>query len=169
MKPIIAKYFWNLNEKALKETGKILKNPKHPRFKERLVAFLSRCDKPKELFSLVTKQEFIEAWPSVKTYWRKLSVASDFRNWWQTIYEQMLRQQKTKRITPKGKAPASFAKIGKLIRTVRVRSGLSQSELAARVRMKQPDISLIEAGGANITLETLTSLCRVLGIKKIKL
>jgi DNA-binding Xre family transcriptional regulator len=33
--------------------------------------------------------------------------------------------------------------------------------------MKQPDISTIEKGGKNITLETLSRLCKVLEIKKI--
>lgn len=169
MRRTLAKYFWNLNEKALKETEKILKNPKHPRFAERLVTFLSRCDRPKELFSLVSKQEFTEVWPHVKAYWRRMSGASDFRNWWQTIYEQILRQDKTRQVRPKGKAPTSFFKIGRLIKAARIRKGLSQSELAASVGMKQPDISMIEAGKANITMETLTSLCQALQIKRIEL
>ena len=28
----ISKYFWDINENALEETTKILKNPKHPQF-----------------------------------------------------------------------------------------------------------------------------------------
>ena len=40
MKINIAKYFWDLNKKALKETEDILKNQAHPKFKARLVTFL---------------------------------------------------------------------------------------------------------------------------------
>ncbi len=36
----ISKYFWDINEKALKETTMILKNPKHPRFPVKMVIFL---------------------------------------------------------------------------------------------------------------------------------
>jgi hypothetical protein len=50
MKKIIKKYFWNLNEKALKETEKILKNPNHQQFVSQVITLLSRCDKPKEVF-----------------------------------------------------------------------------------------------------------------------
>jgi hypothetical protein len=60
VKPDIRKYFWSLNEKALKETENILKNPGHSRFIERLVTFLSRCDTPKELFALISQDEFIK-------------------------------------------------------------------------------------------------------------
>ncbi|MBU0549493.1 MAG: helix-turn-helix transcriptional regulator [Candidatus Omnitrophica bacterium] len=55
-----------------------------------------------------------------------------------------------------------------MVREARVEKGLSQSELAFRIGMKQPDISMIEKGKNNITLETLTRLCKVLEIKKIE-
>ena len=169
MKPDISKYFWGLNEKSLKETKNILKNPGHRRFAERLTTILSRCDRPKELFSMVSREDFIEAWPRVRRYWKKVSGSPDFRDWWQTIYEQILQQDKAKRAGPKGKSPALFLKIGEMIRLARIHKGLSQNELALSTRIRQPDISMIEAGKKNITLGTLISLCRVLGIKKIDL
>ena len=54
----IKKYFWDLNESALEETERILGNPNHPRFTARMVTLLSRCDKPRELFSLLTRKDF---------------------------------------------------------------------------------------------------------------
>ena len=62
-----------------------------------------------------------------------------------------------------------FLKIGELIEDKRIRKGWSQQDLAARAGMKQPDISKIEQGKKNITLETLGSLSKILGIKKIEL
>jgi transcriptional regulator with XRE-family HTH domain len=56
-----------------------------------------------------------------------------------------------------------------LIRGARVQKNMSQNDLAVRSGMKQPDISKIEEGKKNITLGTLAVLCRVLGIKEIKL
>ena len=79
---VYSKYFWNLNERALKETEKILKNPKHPKFIARMITFLSRCQDPKELFSLVSQEEFVKAWPGIKSYWKKVDPQSDFRDWW---------------------------------------------------------------------------------------
>ncbi|OGX40542.1 MAG: hypothetical protein A2984_01045 [Omnitrophica WOR_2 bacterium RIFCSPLOWO2_01_FULL_41_12] len=168
MKQVLAKYFWGFNAKALKETEKILKDPQHPRFIERLVTILSRCDKPKELFSFISKDEFVEVWPKTKNYWRKIALESDFRDWWQTIYERLMQKYKPLK-KPKGKPPASFLKIGRMIKQERIKKGLTQSGLALRVGMRQPDISKIEEGKKNITLQTLDSLCKILEIKNIEL
>jgi DNA-binding Xre family transcriptional regulator len=163
----IEKYFWDLKENALKETRGILKDPDHPRFNERIVALLSRCDKPEELFSIISKKRFVEIWPGIKTYWIKRIRRSDFRDWWETIYEQILEKHQHKQKKAKGAATVTFHNIGMAIRDARIRKGLSQKQLALRIGMKQPDISKIEEGKKNITLFTLTRLCKVLGIEKI--
>lgn len=165
----LEKYFWDLNEKALKETEEILKNPKHPKFFARMVTILSRCDQPKLLFSVISKKEFIEVWPRLRSYWIKIARESDFRDWWETIYEQLLQEYKHKQKRPTGKSPVLFLKIGRMIKEARVQKGLGQKELALMVGMKQPDISIIEEGKKNITLETLLRLFKALDIKKIDL
>ena len=165
----LRKYFWSLNEKTFRETQIILKHPHHRRFPQRMTNFLSRCDRPKELFSLISKEQFVEVWPAIKAYWRKIAMKSDFRSWWQTVYEQILQDTKTRRVKVKGKPAAVFLKIGKNIREARIKKGLSQNELALKTMMKQPDISMIEEGKKNATLNTLMRLCTVLGIKKIEI
>jgi ribosome-binding protein aMBF1 (putative translation factor) len=129
---------------------------------------LSRCDNPRELFSILSKGEFVKSWPKIKDYWRRTGKSPDFRNWWQTIYEELARGSgvKNKRM---GKPSAMFLKIGKLIRETRIQKGWTQDELALRVGMRQPDISKIEEGRKNITLGTLSSLIQVLEIKKIEI
>lgn len=164
----ISKYFWGLNRQALKETEQILKNPQHPKFAMRLVTFLSRCDRPKELFSLISQKEFIEAWPRVRSHWAKIEPRSDFRAWWEAIYEQLLQEYKLEQKKLKGGSPALFSKIGRMIREARVEKGLSQKGLAFRIGMKQPDISMIEKGKKNITLDTLARLCKILEIKNLE-
>jgi len=165
----ISKYFWDLNETALLETEKILRDPGHPKFAKRLVAFLSRCQRPKELFSFISKDDFVAAWPKVRSYWTKVAHDSDFRDWWQSVYEQIVREYHGDKKTPKGMPPVLFSEIGRTIRNARVRMGLSQADLALKVGMKQPDISMIEEGKKNMTLETLSGLCRVLRIKNLKI
>ena len=54
----IRKYFWDLKPEALDETLEIIKNPWHPKFPERMVRLLSRCDEPKEIFSMIDKKNF---------------------------------------------------------------------------------------------------------------
>jgi len=168
-KSIYSKYFWDLNEKAITELGGIFKNPKHPKFNMRMVNFLSRCQKPKELFLFIDKNDFIKFWPKVKKYWEKTTGSTDFVDWWQTVYEQLLREKGVDYKKPFGRPVPFLAKIGAKIKEARVNKGLSQKELALQVGMKQPDISKIEEGKTNITLITLFSLAKALAIEEIKI
>lgn len=168
MKRTVAKYFWSLNEKALIQAEKALRKPDHPKFITSLVTFLSRCNEPKELFSLLSKKEFIANWPRVKSYWLKIERKSEFRDWWDTIYERLAARAEHKEIAVKGGPSRLLKYIGRLIKLARLKKGLSQNELALKTGMKQPDISKIEEGRENITLATLSILSKALGIKKIE-
>ena len=160
------KYFWDLNEKALTETADILKDPDHDRFQQRMVRLLSRCQSPEELFSVISKENFVKAWPKLSRYWAKIEKISDFRDWWQTIYEEILRRQ-GKATKAMGEPSALFKNIGAKIREARIEKEISQKDLALAVGMKQPDISKIEEGEKNITLETLARICKYLNIQEI--
>jgi DNA-binding Xre family transcriptional regulator len=163
-----SKYFWELNEKALKETADILKDPEHGKFKVRVVRILSRCQKPEEVFSIISKEDFMGSWPKLRRYWSKIEKTSDFRDWWQTIYEEILKRQgKAQKVT--GDPSALFKNLGVKIREARIDKEMSQKDLASAVGMKQPDISKIEEGKKNITLETLARICRCLDIEQIKI
>jgi DNA-binding Xre family transcriptional regulator len=163
-----SKYFWDLNEEALKETEKILKNPEHDKFIPQVVKVLSRCQKPEEVFSIISKEDFIKIWPRLRKYWMKINKESDFRDWWQTIYEEILRKQ-GERKKVEGEPSKLFKEIGRKIREARIEKGMSQQDLALAVGMEQPDISKIEEGKKNITVETLARICRCLDIENIKL
>jgi len=166
---IYSKYFWDLTTKALKETEKIINNPKHSKFIPCMVTLLSRCHRPKELFSLISQETFVKHWPRIKSYWKKIAPYSDFRDWWQTIYERLLEKEGYDKYRKfKRKSSEIFLKIGKVIREARIQKNLTQKELGVQVGISQPDISMIEEGKKNITIETLFRLCKVLGIKKIE-
>jgi transcriptional regulator with XRE-family HTH domain len=53
--------------------------------------------------------------------------------------------------------------LGVNVRTARQRAGLTQAELAHRAGLAQPAISLIEAGQANPTVQTLQQVADALG------
>src|SRR3989339_439255 len=164
---IYAKYFWDLNKKAINEAGKILNNPNHPQFMAKLITILSRCQEPKELFSLISKESFINNWPRVKAYWKKFDTSPDFWDWWQTIYEELVQRIKGEITTPKGEFPSLFVKFGKAVKKSRIAKSLSQKDLAFATGITQSDISLIEEGYKNITLKTLFKICKILKIEKI--
>jgi DNA-binding Xre family transcriptional regulator len=163
-----SKYFWDLNEKALRETEDILKSPEHAKFQSRMIRLLSRCQSPKELFSVISKEAFIDAWPRLRRYWAQIGKESDFRDWWQTIYEEVLRSQgRGKKVA--GEPALLFKRVGIKIKEARIGRDMSQRDLALAVGMKQPDISKIEEGRKNITLGTLVRICKYLDIEEIKI
>jgi DNA-binding XRE family transcriptional regulator len=162
----IARYFWDLNQAALRETRDALRNPDHPRFLERMAILLTRCDKPKEVFSLLPKKKFLEAWPRIRAYWLKRDRQSINRAWWETLYEQLIEKPKP---SPVGKPAKPFAKVGKSLRERRIALGLNQTQLAKQTRLSQSVISQIEEGRKNMTLLTLLRLCKALKIRSLDL
>lgn len=160
----ISKYFWHLNSKELKATEKILNNPDDPKFVLRMAELLSRCDEPRIVFSLIGKKQFIESWPKIRKFWHKKENGSDFMTWWETVYEKLLNKRK-----PTVEPLKELQKIGKIVRDRRIEKEMNQIDLAQRTGLKQSDLSAIERGRRNLTLETLVKICKVLEIKQIPL
>ncbi|MFA4992770.1 MAG: helix-turn-helix transcriptional regulator [Candidatus Omnitrophota bacterium] len=167
MKKEFTKYFWGFNNQALLEAGKALRDINHPRFAYYAVILFSRCDEPKEAFRFISKDYFILGWPKIKSYWRRLKENSEFRDWWQVIYERMLEEKNGKSCAPKERSSSFFKAIGSKIRENRLKLNMSQKELARSSGVRQPDISKIEEGKQNITLETLIKICKIIGLKEI--
>ncbi len=145
----IAKYFWDLNKAALRDTRRALQDPDHPRFQERMIALLMRCDKPKELFSLLPRKRFIEHWPRIRSAWLKRARQSVHRDWWETIYEQMVETTGKKL---HGRPSDLFRQVGKVMKERRIELGLSQKQVGTQTHLNQPSISQIEYGKKNIKL-----------------
>lgn len=164
----IKKYFWEYNAQALKEVEKILKDPLHPQFVIKAYTFLSRCDKPKEVFEIIDKEKFIENWPKIRRYWLKKRQSEDFLYWWDSIYEVILKKKRIKRVQ-KSYINKDLKRIGEFLKEKRLEKGYNQKDLALKTGLRQPDISKIEKGKINITLETLLRICKVLDIKEIPL
>jgi XRE family transcriptional regulator, regulator of sulfur utilization len=51
------------------------------------------------------------------------------------------------------------------VRKARLSKGLSQSELASRMRADRSYVSRLEAGKQNCTIETLSAVAKILGVK----
>lgn len=166
---MIDKYFWDLKGASLKETRRILKDPRHSKFPQRMTALLTRCSKPAELFSVISKESFVRAWPKIRGHWIKRVGRSEPLDWWETIYEQLVEADLHQSTRVQGGSPDFLRSLGGRIKEARIERGLSQKQLALRVGIKQPDISRVEEGKKNITLFTLVRLCKVLGIRTIDL
>lgn len=57
------------------------------------------------------------------------------------------------------------SEIGSRVRELRTSRGLTQAELAARIRSSQAAIARLEAGGVEPRLSTLDAIARALGAK----
>jgi transcriptional regulator with XRE-family HTH domain len=55
--------------------------------------------------------------------------------------------------------------LGENVRTCRLRAGISQEELAARMGVEQGYISRLEAGSRNPTIVTLAEAAKALGVR----
>ena len=55
--------------------------------------------------------------------------------------------------------------VGVAVRQARMRAGMTQAELAERTGLKQSQISALESGRANPTLETLACIAKGLGVE----
>ena len=162
----INKYFWSYNDKAMAETGRILKDPGNPLFVKRAFAILSRNNDTKEIFSIIDRDTFMEKWPQIRNYWIKTSEATDFRAWWETVYEKLVGKSIP---IKKDRDISIFRKIGAIIKQARVEKGWIQSDLARKTGIIQSDISSIESGKKNITLGTLARIAKVLNLTHIEL
>jgi DNA-binding XRE family transcriptional regulator len=164
-----AKYFWGFNDKALREAEKALKDAEHPRFAYYAVILLSRCDNPKEAFRFIPKSCFIAGWRKIRVYWRRLKIKAEFRDWWQEIYNSLLETSGRAAIKYRENGSDYFKGVGAKIREFRIKLNMSQKDLAKLSGIKQPDISKIEEGKKNITLETLIKICKIIGLSEIKI
>lgn len=71
-------------------------------FSRRMTALLSRCDKPGELFSVISRERFLESWPRILAYWMKRAGPSEARDGWETLYEQLVAERTRKAVHLRG-------------------------------------------------------------------
>ncbi|MDP8215176.1 MAG: helix-turn-helix transcriptional regulator [Candidatus Euphemobacter frigidus] len=166
MNPIVKKYFWSLNDQALEETARILRDPSDKRFLIKAISLLSHCTKPHDLFRAIPREIFFEQWPSIKRRWNRVGGVKTNIPWWDSICHMLVSREG--KITP-DQWSAYLGFIGKQIKEARLRKEWSQDNLAKRIKVEQRLISQVESGKANITMETLLKIAKVLGIEKIEL
>jgi len=54
-------------------------------------------------------------------------------------------------------------RVAELVYEMRLKAGLTQTELARRIGTKQPYVSAVEAGGQSLTIATLIKLAKATG------
>jgi DNA-binding XRE family transcriptional regulator len=164
-------WLWDRNIN-LKQARRILANPQDGKFAELAALLLSRQNSAREVFSgYLTKGDFTINWNRIKKEMRKNSWNDPRIEYWQAIYEKLRpRFALPKNAQAEGKVISDFCHdFGEKIEAARKNKSLTQGEIAKMLGISQQIISRIESGKQNITLMTLFSLCKALGIKEIKL
>lgn len=148
----------------------ILKDPANSRFLPLAATLLARKNTPKEVFKYYIRPlDFLKYWQRIKRMMRR----DDWNNpriiYWQAMYEVLKEKYEKKGLQPK-KEPAALDKedvfckaIADKIRLVRKAKGLTQSELAHKLKVSQQAISRIESGRENVSLATLKRIVDALG------
>lgn len=150
----------------------ILNEPDNKHFLTLSSLLLSRKNTPKEVFLDYLKPViFLQNWGRIKRQMRKDSWSNPRIEFWQAIYENLKEKYKKKGVfiaknTASLKPQKEFCKyIAHKIKSIRIQKGLTQQELAKRLKISQQIISRIEMGRENISILTLKKIVDSLGAK----
>jgi DNA-binding XRE family transcriptional regulator len=148
----------------------ILRNPQDGHFLSLSALLLSRKNTTKEVFRYYLKPPyFLRYWSMIKNKMRKDDWNNPRIEFWQAIYEALKKKYEKKGIRfvreiATTRRPNEFCKIvAEKLRSTRKEKGLTQNELAKRLKVSQQMISRIEKGKENVSLSTLKNLVDALG------
>ena len=149
---------------------KILKHPNHKKFILLASLLFARKNNPKEVFKeYIDPLLFCKYWAPIKKRMRKDRWNEPRIVFWQAIYERLLDRYRSRGVSFRKEAPQPLAAIckmiGKQIRDIRKKQGLSQKKLAEKMGVSQQLISRIEKGKENVSLITLKNISDALGRK----
>lgn len=155
---------------SLSSAKRILKQPKHKKFTLLASLLFARNNNPKKVFKqYIDPLLFCKYWAPIKKRMHKDKWNDPRIIFWQAIYERLLDKYRSQGITFRKEAPQPLAAIcemlGKQIRDIRKKQGLSQKKLAEKMGVSQQLISRIEKGGENVSLITLKNISDALGKK----
>ena len=155
-------WLWNIGRPE-QEVREALKNPADSRFVHYAALLLSRSNVPKEVFgTYLDQKDFCLHWQAIKRRMRQNKWDQPRILFWDEIYKHLAKETKKsgKEIRPpKVLLPASLPKqVGKAIRDLRVREGMTQLELAKKAGVHQQVISKIESGTGNPSLRTVEKI-----------
>lgn len=155
---------------SLSSAKAILNKPEDRLFMPLSALLLSRKNSPREVFKEYLRPLiFCQNWPNIKRKMRQDEWANPRIEFWQAVYEKLAekfrRQGISFRAVEAAKVDEFCKQVGDKIRASREEKGLSQVELAKRLKVSQQMISRIEKGKENISLLTLKNVADGLGLK----
>lgn len=163
---MILKRDWLWDRKiSVRQAKSILQDPGNRHFFILSALLLSRKNTPSEVLRYYLKPAvFLKYWERIKRQMRKDSWNNPRIEFWQAIYETLKEKYEkkgivfSKEIVVK-KAPNAFCReIAEKIKVARKTKGLTQAQLAKKLKVSQQIISRIESGSENVSLQTLKKI-----------
>ncbi len=157
---------------SLRQARNILRSPENERFIALAALLLSRKNIPQEVFKgYLNPLEFLRHWNKIKRQMRKDRWNDPRIEFWQAIYEKLKEKYEDKGLTFKEsasvpKAQDAFCKeVADRIKNMRKQKGLTQLDLARRLKVSQQIVSRFESGRENVSLQTLKKVTEGLGAR----
>lgn len=154
-----------------RQAGRILKNPKDPRFPLIAEKLISRISPAKKAFEFIDKETFCRNWMKIKKRMRRDSWLQDKVLFWQTVYENILADFKAKGIKVREELrPVTNViqkSISQQIKEHRLKENIAQKDMARKMGVVQQYVSKLETGRENYSVQTLQQIARALNKKLV--
>ncbi|MFH0840089.1 MAG: helix-turn-helix transcriptional regulator [Candidatus Omnitrophota bacterium] len=150
------------------EAKSILKDESHPRFVEVASLLLSRSNDMKLVFNTYfDKAAFCRNWRRIKRLMRKDKWNDPRIDFWDQVYQVVKEsvEMPERPIKEKEVVTTEITAIGIVIRKARKKKKWTQKDLSTNAHISQQMISYIEKGYPNFSIDTLTKIAGVLGLK----
>ena len=160
--------FWD-RKISQSTASEILGNPAHPRFIEMAALLLSRSNDFKLVFSkYLEKKIFVQEWRRIKSEMRKNNWSDERINLWGQVYKTLCAKTEFKSHIQEQKRrhkTAEFEGVGGVLRSQRIKQGITQQLLARKAAISQQTISNAENGKGDISLKTLKRIMDALNLE----
>ena len=158
----------------VKSAKKILRDTDNKKFLVFAALLLSRQNSAREVFTqYLAPIDFCRNWRKIKRVMRRDNWNNPRIEFWQAIYEKLIEKYGNKKIRINNfekhpEPPDELCRsVGSKIKDIRKQKGLTQRQLAGKMRISQQLISRIENGRENISVLTLKNVAAALNSRVI--
>ena len=157
---------------SINSAKKILRDADNKKFLGFTALLLSRQNSTREVFTqYLNPIDFCKNWQKIKRVMRRDNWNNPRIEFWQAIYEKLIEKYSNKKIRinnlKKQAEPADelCKTIGSKIKSIRKQNGLTQKQLAGKMKISQQLISRIENGRENMSIIALKNVVAALNLR----
>lgn len=161
-------WLWD-RKTSVNSAKKILRNPDNKNFLGFAALLLARQNSTREVFTqYLNPIDFCRNWQKIKRVMRRDNWNNPRIEFWQAIYEKLIEKYRNKKIRindfKKQAEPVDelCRTVGNKIKNIRKQNGLTQKQLAGKMKISQQLISRIENGRENISVIALKNVAAAL-------